>query len=126
MGKKLKLLIVLFFCAFVGIVMAEVRIANQVKVTKKNAKEIFSKHCARCHGEDGKAETQEGLDLGATDLTSERVKKMSRAKIISTIKEGKGAMPSFGKELSKDEIVLLANYVRKLSKSLNVEGNLRN
>jgi mono/diheme cytochrome c family protein len=85
------------------------------KGSQQKAKELFSKHCARCHGEDGKAETQEGLNLGATDLTSERLKKMSQAKIASTIKEGKGAMPSFSKELSRSEISLLANYVKKFS-----------
>lgn len=94
--------------------------ASQLKRIRKSsqqkAKELFSKHCARCHGEDGKAETQEGLDLGATDLTSERVKKMSQAKIISIIKEGKGAMPPFGKEISRSEISLLADYVKKFSK----------
>jgi|GEM_PF-2049913 len=93
--------------------------ASQLKRIRKGsqqkAKELFSKHCARCHGEDGKAETQEGLDLGAT-LTSERVKKMSQAKIISIIKEGKGAMPPFGKEISRSEISLLADYVKKFSK----------
>jgi len=57
--------------------------------------------CARCHGENGRAETPEGPDLAATDLTSERVKKMSRKKITEVIINGKGAMPGFRNKLSK-------------------------
>jgi len=97
---------------------------NQQQKTR-TAKEIFMIECARCHGGNGRAETPEGLDLAATDLTSERVKKMSRKKITEVIINGKGAMPGFRNKLSRKEIAALAGYKKTLNSTLLILTNFR-
>ncbi|MFN3329499.1 MAG: c-type cytochrome, partial [Pyrinomonadaceae bacterium] len=71
--KKARVIAVIIFFVFSSawFIQAAVLSASQKAIESKSAqkglqkaKELFSKHCARCHGEDGKAETQEGLDLG--------------------------------------------------------------
>jgi cbb3-type cytochrome c oxidase subunit III len=72
---------------------------------------LFIQNCARCHGADGKAQTELGRKLEADDLTSSDA---STAKIIRTITNGRGDMPSFRKKLSARHIASLAGYVRSL------------
>src|SRR5215467_8807274 len=38
-----------------------------------DAKALYGKDCAKCHGEDGKGETKMGKKLGAKDYTSAKV-----------------------------------------------------
>jgi cytochrome c6 len=88
-----------------------------------DAKENWSKHCAKCHGEDGKAETKMGKKAGAKNLTDPKVQdEMKDDKAFKSIKEGikdgdKTVMKSYGEEgLSDDEIKALVAYVRTLKK----------
>ena len=75
------------------------------------AKTLYGRNCARCHGADGKSQTELGQTLEATDLTA---KKTSVKKNVEVITNGIGGMPSFGKKLKKAEITAIANYVRGL------------
>ncbi|MGI8467647.1 MAG: c-type cytochrome [Pyrinomonadaceae bacterium] len=74
-------------------------------------KTLYIRNCARCHGADGKSETELGQTLEAADLTA---KKTSVKRNIQVITNGDGEMPSFKKKMKKAEIVSLANYVRSL------------
>jgi mono/diheme cytochrome c family protein len=73
----------------------------------------FAKHCAKCHGRDGKGDTPKGRQTEAPDLTASRV---SDSKGIRTITNGRGSMPSFKKSLSAEEISALMAYVRGFRK----------
>ena len=60
-----------------------------------SAKTLYLNNCARCHGADGKADTELGKLYDATDLTQKKVKKMSRKKVTGIIQNGDGSMPAF-------------------------------
>ena len=73
--------------------------------------EEFVKLCAKCHGEDGKAQTQRGKNLGAKDFTdAEWQAGESDAELIEAVTEGKDEMPPFGKKLTKEQIESLVKF----------------
>ena len=72
---------------------------------------LYVSNCARCHGADGRGNTQLGQEMGIPDLTTSR---MSSARIKQVIAKGDGDMPAFGKKLKAAQITSLANYVRAL------------
>ena len=82
-----------------------------------NAAQLYAKHCASCHGRDGRAKTIKGKLKHARDLTDrEWQEKVSDERIFNSIMNGKGKMPSYAKKLSQDQIESLATYVRALKK----------
>ncbi len=72
---------------------------------------MYLKNCARCHGADGKSQTETGKSLDAPDLTTD---KSSVGRNVRIITKGAGEMPAFGKKLKNSEITALAKYVRSL------------
>lgn len=78
------------------------------------ARKLYLSNCARCHGADGKSQTDAGRQTDATDLTDQFVKTMSRKRVTNAITHGADGMPAFGKKLSKAEIASLTNYIRTL------------
>ena len=82
------------------------------------ARTLFNEKCARCHGEDGRGETQNGEMLGVPDFTDEKWRKEAKGdnRFIHSVTNGKEAMPAFGKKLSKQEIAALVAYVRRFGK----------
>lgn len=83
--------------------------------------ELFNNNCARCHGADGRGDTPSGQLFKSPDFTdAEWWKKnsslTSNQAFRSVITRGKGAMPAFGKKLTKSEIKLLSDRVRKFRK----------
>ena len=82
----------------------------------KAAKKLFSQRCAKCHGSDGMVTTY-GQIVGATDLTDPSWHaKVDDKRIVNSITHGRGQMPSFETKLSKEQIELLADYVRGFRK----------
>ena len=76
---------------------------------------LFKDNCAKCHGEDGRAKTVRGKMVGARNLASEKFKAdATEERIIAALKKGPGAMPSFEKKFSPEQMQLLATYVRNL------------
>ena len=69
---------------------------------------LFVEHCAKCHGEDGKAQTEDGKKFGADPFADPRwhEKKKSKAdKLIKSVAEGHGKkMPAFKDKLSAEQI----------------------
>jgi cytochrome c553 len=88
----------------------------------EDAKAVYEKDCAKCHGSDGKGATKMGQKLGAKDYTDAKVqaelKDDAAFKAIKEgfkDKEGKSLMkPSEG--LSDDQIKALVAYMRTFKK----------
>jgi len=79
---------------------------------------LFKQYCAKCHGEDGKANTPKGSQLMARDFTdSEFQSSKTDEQLIKTVTEGHEDMPPFGKKLTKEQIEsLVKNDVRGFAK----------
>jgi mono/diheme cytochrome c family protein len=87
------------------------------------APENYEKHCATCHGSDGKARTRLGRKSGAKDLTDkERMAKLTDSEAFNGVKNGRKnargeqTMDPFSAELSDKEINELVAYVRTFAK----------
>ena len=82
----------------------------------QEAKALYVKKCANCHGLDGSGNTAKGKEYKLKDFRSPEVQKMTDQQIFDLISNGKGKMTGLGKTLSKEEIQSLAAYTRELSK----------
>lgn len=82
--------------------------------------ELFRNNCARCHGVDGRGDTEQGQKYNVPDFTNKdwwrRNPTFKRSSTLTSIvTQGRQEMPAFGKKLSSAEIKQLANYVRKFA-----------
>lgn len=83
----------------------------------RSAAELYAKHCASCHGKDGRAKTFKAKRNHARDLTDQAWQDdASDERIFNAIMNGKRKMPGFSKKLSEQEIETLVSYVRALKK----------
>ena len=85
-------------------------------------KENWEKHCAKCHGADGKGQTKMGRQSGAKDYTDPKVQaEMKDDNALKVIKEGivdkgKKKMDPYKDKLSDEEIKALIAYIRAFKK----------
>jgi cytochrome c553 len=87
-----------------------------------DAKALYEKDCARCHGSDGKGDTKMGKKLGAKDYTNAKVQaELKDENGIKAIKDG--LKDKEGKVLMKpaegtsdDDIKALVAYMRTFKK----------
>jgi len=87
-----------------------------------DAKALYEKDCAKCHGSDGKGETKMGKKLGAKDYTDPKVQAaLTDAAAFKATKEG--LKDKEGKVLMKpaegtsdDDIKALVAYMRTFKK----------
>jgi mono/diheme cytochrome c family protein len=103
--RQTRLLGTLVFGGIVGLGVA-------LYAQDKHPSETFEKYCAKCHGSDGKAQTQRGKQLKAQDFTdAEFQADQSDAELITAVTDGKDeGMPPFGKKLTKEEIESLVKF----------------
>lgn len=87
-----------------------------------DAKEVWEKDCAKCHGADGKGDTKMGKKLEIKDLTDAKVQAAKDEELAKAIKEGvkekdsdKVRMKAFT-DLNNDDVKALVAYVRGLKK----------
>ena len=77
--------------------------------------ENFQTYCTPCHGDDGKANTEQGKKKSARDLTKAKWQaSVKDERLMESITKGRGKMPAFGKKLSEDEVKALVKEVRDL------------
>lgn len=82
-----------------------------------DAAAVYKKHCATCHGKDGRAKSLRGRFSGAKNLTeAEWQSSVTDEHIFNVISNGKKKMPAFSKKITSDEINSLVTYVRGLKK----------
>ena len=79
---------------------------------------LFAQACAKCHAADGTG----GLPMVANgprpvDLTAgEWQRSRSDTELLTTIRDGRGAMPPFQGVLNNDQMTALISYVRTLKR----------
>ncbi|HEX8494739.1 MAG TPA: cytochrome c [Pyrinomonadaceae bacterium] len=78
---------------------------------------VYQQHCTRCHGVDGRGETNLGKIYNTPNLTEAALHaRFSDKELSMIITNGQGGMPGFKKNLSKAEISALVTYVRRFRK----------
>jgi mono/diheme cytochrome c family protein len=81
------------------------------------AKSIYGKKCAVCHGQDGAAHTAKGRKSKTRDVRSPEAQKLSDQEWFDIIVKGKGDnMDSYRKDYTDDQIHALVQYMRQLAK----------
>jgi mono/diheme cytochrome c family protein len=85
-----------------------------------SASRLYSKHCAECHGKDGRAQTSKGRFSHARDLTDAKWQDdVSDERIFNSIMNGRnvrGNMPAFSDKLKQKDTDELVGFVRKFKK----------
>jgi mono/diheme cytochrome c family protein len=82
-----------------------------------NASHLYVKHCASCHGKDGRSKTLKAKFNHARDLTkAEWQENVSDERIFNSIMNGRKKMPAYGKKLTSQEIDALVAQVRAFRK----------
>jgi Cytochrome c, mono- and diheme variants len=95
-----------------AVVRAEVPTANQ-----RSAATLYSKHCASCHGKDGRSKTFKAKFNHARNLTEPGWQDaVSDERIFNSIANGRGKMPRFAKKMSEAEIDSLVLLVRGMKR----------
>lgn len=77
---------------------------------------VYKANCNTCHGPTGAGDTPAGKMMKAKPLGGADVQKLTDAELTTTITNGKGKMPAFGKKLSADDIKALVAFVRTFKK----------
>lgn len=79
---------------------------------------LFSNTCAPCHGQDGSGFSSQGERLMGRNLTNPTwQQRVSDARMVHSIRYGKGLMPPFGQQLSEAEALrLVQEVVRPLAR----------
>ena len=87
-----------------------------------DAKELWDKNCASCHGKDGKGQTKMGQKAGVKDYTDAKVQEgLKDDAAFKAVKEGmkdkdKELMKPFAEKLTDDEIKSLIAHIRTFKK----------
>jgi mono/diheme cytochrome c family protein len=92
------------------------------KVNAAVVEDLYRTNCARCHGAEGRGDTPLGQSHNAPDFTDrdwwrQHASTTSRGKLISLVTHGKDEMPAFEKKLTRPQIELLVDYVRRFRTS---------
>ena len=103
------------------ILAAVLAFAGSMTLRAADAKEVWDKDCAKCHGADGKGKTKMGEKLGVKDYTDAKVQEeMKDEAMAKAIKEGikkddKTLMKAFS-DVSDAQVKGLVAYVRAFKK----------
>lgn len=93
---------------------------NATPANEGSASQLYSAHCAECHGKDGRAQTSKGRFSHARDLTDAKWQEdVSDERIFNSIMNGRnvrGNMPAFSDKLNQQDTDALVTFVRKFKK----------
>lgn len=84
----------------------------------KTPKENWDRHCAKCHAEDGSADTKLGQKLEIMDYTDpESLAEFSDEDLFNMTKDGveDTKMRGYGEKLTDEEIHALVAYMRAMA-----------
>ena len=101
-------------------ISAAFTLAFTTQVLAADGKALFTDHCAKCHGDDGKGQTKMGIKLGARDYSDAKVQ--ASFKDEEGVKAVKAGLKKDDKtlmrpiELSDEEITATITYLRTLGK----------
>ena len=80
-----------------------------------DAKTIYNRQCASCHGVDGSGRTRRGRQIRARDMTDASWQHdVSDERLFNSISNGRNKMPAFRKKISENDIDALVAYVRRM------------
>jgi mono/diheme cytochrome c family protein len=78
---------------------------------------IYAQMCVRCHGPDGRGDSELKKTLPVRDLSDPAFQaRTTPEEIARTIMAGKNQMPAFGAMLSPPKIQSLSGFVRRLGR----------
>lgn len=98
-----------------GLTAGLLLLASLPAVAETDGKQLYQQHCAKCHGDNGRANTLRGWLSFAQNLSKAKWQdRTSDDEIIAAIQQGPGAMPAYADKLSADEQQALVQYVRGL------------
>lgn len=97
--------------------------AEKKTVDPRRIMPLYRRHCALCHGSDGKGETRGGKKAGVKDYSNPEVAKklMEEKKMVNNLlkglksKDGKLLMAPFERKLKDYEALALIKYMQKFS-----------
>ena len=94
-----------------------VAFAGQRNKRTRTAPELYARHCASCHGTDGRAKTSKGKFSHARDLTDANWHDdVTDERIFNSIMNGRnvrGNMPAFSDKLNEKDVDSLVSFVQK-------------
>jgi mono/diheme cytochrome c family protein len=85
----------------------------------KVGKQLFSKHCAVCHGKAGAGDGSKAAQLKTPmeDMSAEIVQNQSDGELFYKMSEGRDEMPAFKKKIpDSEELWGIVSYMRSLKK----------
>ena len=87
--------------------------------TVERGRALFAKHCASCHGPDGRGDGSAGRDLDPlpTNLHDPEISRRPDAQLFRQITRGRRPMPSFGRLLSENDRWTLVAFVKSVAAS---------
>jgi cytochrome c553 len=93
--------------------------AGASSLSAEEVTELWTKHCASCHGADMKGQTKAGKALKVADLTAPDVRAaFDRERMIKAIKQGvtregsdKPVMKPFSDKLTDEQIAALVDHI---------------
>lgn len=89
--------------------------AQKSKKPRVDARAVYVRHCARCHGAEGAADTERGKLYNATNFTDadwwDR-ERPTNSRLRRLIVHGGSGMPPYGQRLSAAQIDALVPLVR--------------
>ncbi|HLD64545.1 MAG TPA: cytochrome c [Pseudomonas sp.] len=100
-----------------GLLGALILCASLPALAEADGQQLYRELCAKCHAEDGRANTMRGWLYFAQNLSKAKWQdNNSDSDILEAIQEGPGAMPGYADKLSESEQLALVRAVRDLRK----------
>ena len=108
--------IISIMCVATLLVLASAAaLAQAIGANLTKGKNIYADKCLKCHGKEGRGDgpKAEDLEKKPADYTDKaKMSKLTDADLKKAVKEGKEAMPAYGKKLSDKDIDNVIAYIR--------------